>query len=157
MRLQFTLFVCLKKESFPCLDFHSSHCSCTRNFLLTWSLAVRADDALPAAKPPAPSQAAGQGAVVADFDSDGRLDLLVTGAVAQPGVPAQPQQLSEDWIGIDGTSPDDALRVQLELPAGQGLLINQVVENSPAAKAGLKQYDVLLTCHDAPIVQISNT
>lgn len=131
----------------------------------TWSLPARADDAPPADKPaqsPASNKPAAQihptpaaqGTAVADFDSDGSIDLFVTNQLAQPGAPAQPQQLSEYWIGIDGTSPDEALRAQLELPAGQGLLINQVVENSPAAKAGLKQYDVLLTCHDAPVSQI---
>ena len=64
--------------------------------------------------------------------------------------------LSNYWIGIDGTPVDDALRSQLELPQGQGLLINQVVDDSPAAKAGLKQYDVLISCHDASIAQIGD-
>jgi hypothetical protein len=134
--------------------------------MLSWSLPARADDAPPSDKPAQPQAsekpvaqqnqpaASGQGAAVVDVDNDGFLDVFVTGTVAQQGVPSPPQELSEYWIGIDGTSPDDALRAQLELPAGQGLLINQVVENSPAAKAGLKQYDVLLTCHDDPLAQI---
>ncbi len=129
----------------------------------TWASPGRADDAAPVEKPAQPQASekpaaapAGQGAALADFDSDGRVDLFVTSAVGQPAAPSQPQPLSDYWIGIDGVAPDDALRAQLELPAGQGLLINQVVEASPAAKAGVKQYDVLLTCHDAPLAQISD-
>src|SRR5205823_1141192 len=94
------------------------------------------------------------GTVRADLDNDGFLDVLIAGSPAQLVIPSQPAQLSEYWIGIDGTSPDDALRAQLELPAAQGLLINQVVENSPAARAGLKQFDVLLTCQEVPVAQI---
>src|SRR5262249_3326690 len=33
---------------------------------------------------------------------------------------------------------------------------NQVVEDSPAAKAGLKQYDVLLACQDQPLAGIAD-
>lgn len=129
----------------------------------TCTLPVRADDppvadkpvqAQPGEKPGTQAEPAGRGTVIADFDNDGFLDVFVAGTLAQAGVPAQP--LSEYWIGIDGTAPEDALRAQLELSAGQGLLINQVVEGGPAAKAGLKQYDVLLMCGDAPLAQISD-
>jgi hypothetical protein len=91
--------------------------------------------------------------VVADIDNDGWADLWVTN-LYQSG-PKQPQALSEYWIGIDGTPPDEALRAQLEIPPGRGLLVNQVVEESPAAKAGLKQYDVLLACQDKPLAEIA--
>ncbi|HEY3963851.1 MAG TPA: PDZ domain-containing protein [Planctomycetaceae bacterium] len=128
-----------------------------------WVSPGRADDTTPVEKPAQPQTSekpaaapAGQGTTSADFNNDGRVDLFVTSTVSQATAPSQPQPLSEYWIGIDGVPPDDALRAQLELPAGQGLLINQVVEASPAAKAGLKQHDVLLTCHDMPLAQISD-
>ena len=38
---------------------------------------------------------------------------------------------------------DDALRSQLRLAQGEGLVVTEVVADSPAAKAGLKQHDVL--------------
>ena len=94
-----------------------------------------------------------QGALIADIDSDGFADLYV---VNQPSGPSRPQPLSEFWIGIDGTPPDDTLRAQLELPAGQGLVVNQVVDDSPAAKAGLKRFDVLLSCHDKPLAEVAD-
>jgi hypothetical protein len=119
------------------------------------------DESRPTADSPAkPASAApdaspaGKGTVVADFDNDGWADLYVAN-LYQSG-PKQPQALSEYWIGIDGIAPDEALRAQLEIPPGQGLLVNQVVEESPAARAGLKPYDVLLACQDKPLVEIGD-
>lgn len=112
--------------------------------LPTWT---RGDD-VPAANRP--------GVVFADVDRDGDADLFVVNASQQPAGPTAPQVLSNYWIGIDGTPVDDALRSQLELPQGQGLLINQVVDDSPAARAGLKQHDVLILCQDASIAQIAD-
>jgi prefoldin subunit 5 len=125
-------------------------------FCISSRLAYAADEPKGGAdpKPAAEPAAAGQGAVFADFDSDGYVDFLVSN-LYQSG-PKQPQPFGEYWIGIDGVPPDDALRAQLELPAGQGLLINQVVQDSPAAKAGLKQYDLLLSCQDQPLSGIAD-
>jgi hypothetical protein len=108
----------------------------------------------PAGDAPQTEPAPAKGVAFADLDLDGDVDLFVT-HLYQSG-PKQPQALSEYWIGIDGTPPDEALRAQLELPAGQGLVVNQVVENSPAAKAGLKQYDVLIACQDQLLREIGD-
>jgi PDZ domain len=50
------------------------------------------------------------------------------------------------WIGLLGgpIPADNPLRAHLDLPKDQGLLVANVVPNGPAAKAGLKQYDILL-------------
>src|SRR4051812_11250219 len=60
----------------------------------------------------------------------------------EQGRPAPPKY----WIGLLGgpIPADHPLRAQVELPENQGLLVANVVPNSPAAKAGLKQYDILL-------------
>jgi hypothetical protein len=47
-------------------------------------------------------------------------------------------------LGIAGSAPGDVLAEQLDLPAGKGLVIDQVIADSPAAKAGLKPHDILL-------------
>jgi membrane-associated protease RseP (regulator of RpoE activity) len=49
------------------------------------------------------------------------------------------------WLGVQCTPPSDALRAQLDLPEGHGLVIEQVIPDSPAAKAGLEKHDVLLS------------
>jgi len=56
------------------------------------------------------------------------------------------QEAPKYWIGLLGgpIPPEHVLRAQLDLPENQGLLVANVVPNSPAAKAGLKQYDVLV-------------
>src|SRR5262249_13458216 len=50
------------------------------------------------------------------------------------------------WIGLLGGAipADNPLRAQIDLPEHQGLLVANVVPKSPAAKAGLKQYDILM-------------
>jgi hypothetical protein len=58
------------------------------------------------------------------------------------------QQEPSYWIGIRCEPVNEALRAQLNLGAGRGLIIEEVVPNSPAAKAGLKQHDVLVQSGD---------
>lgn len=53
-------------------------------------------------------------------------------------------RLSDHWIGISGDAADQALRAQLKLPEGQGYLVTQVQPDSPAAKAQVEKFDVLL-------------
>jgi len=61
-----------------------------------------------------------------------------------PVQPAPP----EFWIGVSVTSVEPALRAQLQIPADQGLIATGVIKDSPAAKAGFKVNDILLTIND---------
>jgi membrane-associated protease RseP (regulator of RpoE activity) len=63
------------------------------------------------------------------------------------------ERKTEYFIGVAINPVDDALRAQLELelPAGQGAIVNQVVSGSPAEKAGVKKYDVILELGGKPI------
>jgi hypothetical protein len=49
----------------------------------------------------------------------------------------------QGWIGVHLAEIDDALRSQLSLPAGRGLLVQDVTDDSPAKKAGLQLHDVI--------------
>lgn len=64
-------------------------------------------------------------------------------------------EMPKHWIGILGGPASPELRAQLDIPAGQGLLIRQVVPNSPAAKAGLQDFDVLLRANDADLHEMT--
>lgn len=54
-------------------------------------------------------------------------------------------------IGVELSSPDTALRSQLKLAEDQGVVVINVVPETPAVAAGIQQHDVLLTLADKPI------
>ena len=58
---------------------------------------------------------------------------------------------SEYWLGVIASPPSPALRAQLKLPKDQGLLVEGLQPGSPAAKAGIEQYDILLKGNDKPL------
>ncbi len=57
----------------------------------------------------------------------------------------------EGRLGVRIGKPSDALVDQLDLPKGQGLVIEDVVADSAAAKAGVKTHDILLELNGKPV------
>lgn len=55
------------------------------------------------------------------------------------------------WIGVTVAVVEPALRAQLKLPPNQGLIATEIIGDGPAAKAGLKVNDILLTMGDKPL------
>ena len=68
---------------------------------------------------------------------------------AQIEVP-QPVKPSDYWLGIAFRPLGEALREQLALPEGQGLLVEQVIRETPAARAEVKRHDILLQADGEP-------
>jgi len=64
--------------------------------------------------------------------------------------------ISEYWLGVEGRPVDPALRAHLGLAEGEGLLVGSVVPDSPAAKAGLREHDVLLKAADKPLAKVQD-
>jgi hypothetical protein len=58
-----------------------------------------------------------------------------------PGAPGPQGRIR---LGVLPTPLSPELRAQLDLPEGKGLLVGAVLPGSPAARAGLKRYDVLV-------------
>jgi hypothetical protein len=56
------------------------------------------------------------------------------------------------YLGVATSEPPTVLRKQLGLHEGMGLVVDAVVPDSPAAKAGLKEYDVVQKIDDQLIV-----
>jgi serine protease Do len=56
------------------------------------------------------------------------------------GVPGEQQA----WLGVDIADVTQAKVKELKLPGDYGAVVTEVAENSPAAKAGLKDNDVIL-------------
>lgn len=62
--------------------------------------------------------------------------------------PAAPQEPSY-WIGLRGRGVEDpVLRTQLQLAEDMGVVIEDIVPDSPAEKAGLRKHDILLRAND---------
>ena len=64
-----------------------------------------------------------------------------------------PENLPKFVIGVSLTEVPDSLRAHIKLATGAGIMIGAVVPESPAAKAGLQQYDILLKSGDQDLKQ----
>jgi hypothetical protein len=56
------------------------------------------------------------------------------------------------WLGVSASSPPPALRRQLKLPDGTGLVVDFVQPKSPAEQAGIRQYDLLVKLNDQLLI-----
>jgi C-terminal processing protease CtpA/Prc len=61
------------------------------------------------------------------------------------------EQKTEYYIGVTAVGTSDAIRAQLGLAEGQGVVVSEVVNGSPAEKAGIKKYDIILGIDDKQI------
>ena len=70
-------------------------------------------------------------------------------ALGQEGAEARVTQAGEYWIGVQLATLDELARSQLKLE--QGVAAQDVIPDSPAAKAGLQKHDVLLQFGESAI------
>jgi membrane-associated protease RseP (regulator of RpoE activity) len=64
---------------------------------------------------------------------------------AAPAAPATPAF----WIGLRGRNVlDPVLRTQLQLAEDMGVVVEDIVADSPAEKAGLRKHDIILRAND---------
>ncbi|MEX2172426.1 MAG: PDZ domain-containing protein [Pirellulales bacterium] len=87
----------------------------------------------------------------AQEEEEGRIIQVAPDDAGESGVDENEeavQAMPAYWIGVLGGPVTDELRAHLELPADQGILVREVVPESPAAKAGIQQYDILLRAGD---------
>lgn len=70
----------------------------------------------------------------------------------------QRMQMPKYWIGLLGgaITPDHPLRAHLDLPENVGLIVANVMPESPAAKAGLKKHDILLKANDKDLHEMQD-
>ncbi len=84
-------------------------------------------------------------------------DNIEDGKVVQIAPGQESEQLREEtrvveepryWIGVRGTSIDSAiLRTHLQLADDMGVVVEEVIEDSPADNAGLRRHDIILRCN----------
>jgi serine protease Do len=91
---------------------------------------------------------------------DGAIDLnLVTQNAAQNSFPywiAAHRDPADTALGATLEPVDEGLRAQLGLEMKTGLVVSALADSGPAANAGLKQNDILLSIADAPLTEAAD-
>jgi len=59
------------------------------------------------------------------------------------------------WLGVEGFSADETLRVHLGFPKGEGFIVDRVLAESPAEKAGIQRHDIILKAGEEDVEKIS--
>jgi S1-C subfamily serine protease len=87
------------------------------------------------------------------FQRRGRMDLPGWPAFPNQPLALEPRALSsqESRLGVQLGQPGATLVNQLDLLRDQGMVVEEVGPNAPAAKAGLKQHDILLEVDGKPV------
>jgi hypothetical protein len=90
----------------------------------------------------------GNGAVLGGLPGEGNVAFGVAGGIGGPA-----KMVKATWLGVAVNHPlSEELRAQLPLQAGEGISVSHVAPESPAAKAGLEQHDVLSRLDDQVLV-----
>jgi membrane-associated protease RseP (regulator of RpoE activity) len=85
------------------------------------------------------------GKVISDTNGEDDEVKPVAKPAAEKAKPGGP------WLGVHTTELPAAMREQLDIPDGAGLLVDQLPPDSPAGGAGIAQHDILLTINLTPV------
>jgi hypothetical protein len=80
-----------------------------------------------------------------------RMPMMPNGAWGRMGRLDRQGTMQETRLGAQLRKPSTTLTDQLDLPKDQGQVLEEVGPNSAAAKAGLKQHDILLELAGKPV------
>ena len=70
------------------------------------------------------------------------------------GLPGGGPNVPPYWIGVVCFPLNDAMRAQLDVPKGEGLLVASVMPKSPGDKAGIQLHDVLLKAGNKKLANV---
>lgn len=100
-----------------------------------------------------------KGKVVVVTEVNGKKETRVLDLGANAGSPLviqaesmQDELTSSTWLGVATETLSKELSTQVPVPAHTGLIIQQVIPNSPASKAGLQVHDVLARLNDQILI-----
>ena len=65
-------------------------------------------------------------------------------------------ELPKYWIGILLAPIPDDVRAQIDISTDEGVLVRQVVPESPAAKAGIEVFDIVVKANNKPVANGSD-
>jgi hypothetical protein len=88
--------------------------------------------------------------------ADGKVSMDGGGGEGLPGNDdAGGGQPAQGWLGVHGVPVPESLRDQLDLPEGEGVLLEVVAEGGPGDGAGLQVNDVLLRWNGEAIAGVA--
>ena len=76
-----------------------------------------------------------------------------------PGEPAGKIAAEENqyWIGVRCVAPvPEMVRAQVEIPDDRGIFVADVIPEGPAAAAGIKRHDIILSVGDKPLKEVTD-
>ena len=82
---------------------------------------------------------------ILQIERDGNPSITVTDAKAKPAEP-------KTWLGVALAEVSEQVTNQLPIDPGTGLVVEHVSKDSPAQKAGLQKYDVLVRLGDQVLI-----
>ena len=101
------------------------------------------------------------GCLVYSHLKKGRLNFLdaavasnpkaVDKSIVQAAMTVEEFQTSSAFLGVEVISADAVIAEQLSLPSDCGVLVNGVIDGSPAQKAGLQRGDVILSLNNIAV------
>jgi membrane-associated protease RseP (regulator of RpoE activity) len=121
-------------------------------FLGPWS--AQAQEAKPSAdvlNPSVARLAQGQELFAGGIDFDRQADVALNLSDYKNWRIAALWDSAEDMLGANLQPVGDGLRAQLDIPAGQGLVVERLRGDGACAQAGLQQNDILLSLADKPL------
>lgn len=80
-----------------------------------------------------------------DQTTDTTTEILKTANIVQTATTEDVSVSPSAFLGVEILSVNAVIAEQLSLPGERGVLVNDVVENSPAQKAGLQRGDVIIS------------
>jgi PDZ domain-containing protein len=75
---------------------------------------------------------------------EGKYPVTVWRGGAQQKYTLKAKPTKQYWIGVNLGEIDGAMRSQLSLPEGRGLIVQEITDKAPAQEAGLQRFDVIV-------------
>jgi hypothetical protein len=121
--------------------------------VFSFAALVTCSPALSEEPPNADSPAVQQGQILATLDNANRVADLANAQVTL--LDFSNSLVAANGLGIDVASPEGALRAQLALDEGAGLVVTAVPDQSGGAKAGIKVHDLLVQLGDQKVGDVA--
>ena len=86
--------------------------------------------------------------------SDGTGNPKADKPIVQTALTVQESESPSVFLGVEIISVDAVIAEQLDLETPSGVLVNGVVDNSPAQEAGVQRGDVILALNNIPVMDV---